>query len=135
MNKVNIDKMIPLAIEAIKTNICDSDKTKVNSKYSSYIDNFGSVVRQSTLLQTITLYNLESEKADRQKVYNLIEDLLVKRNHLIKTDKALFAETEKIFSGNDFYTKIDWQNRIFETVIACKYAIKLFEKTDNNKEE
>jgi len=136
VNKTNIDEMIPQAIQIIKES--GINKNGIDSKYFGYIDNFGAMVRQSSLTMTLSLYKQVSgesdvNKTDRKCIYDMLENLLIQTGkHPDSEVKDLFTYTTKL---TDMYDLIDWQNRISEGLIALKLAIKLFKKVEPDKKE
>ncbi|HPB01061.1 MAG TPA: hypothetical protein PLI55_09275 [Candidatus Marinimicrobia bacterium] len=141
MNRKNIEDWIPIAIEI--TQQWRSEKLKhpdklsndeekqwelgIPSKYFGYLDSFGPTILQSGIINSLTFYCQESGGADRIEIANLIRDVLISSNTLTRIPNpnlSLLELTQDKISQDRFY----WRNRIFEAIIACKMALKLFHR-------
>ena len=119
MNKKNIDKLIPKAIELIaKLPKKDGGIEKV---YQGYLASFGPTVIASGLLQTVMFYSANENKNKVIKImYDLIKDD-------IKTDKSSLQD---MLNENSNYKNYAIKNKILEANIACKLSIRTFELKD-----
>jgi CRISPR-associated protein Cmr5 len=109
MNKKNIDKLIPKAIEHIEQNLLRDGSVK--KVYQGYLASFGPTVISSGLTQALAFYSADSEK---NKVIDMMFAILNERLDLQNTNY------------NDYAIK----NKILEANIACKLAIRTFKLKD-----
>jgi len=123
-----LEKLIPIAIEAIVEKIQDKDKKNkgkpIPKPFTGYIASFGPSMIQSGLLPTVLFYSEKGDaKADRRKVLNAIcwmirepgkEPMTIVQlmDHII----ALKRDTFRI------------KKEILEAVIALKLALRVFPK-------
>jgi len=145
MNRKNIEDWIPFAIDIIQqwrneklkkidereklgTALTDEEKqwkSGIPSKYFGYLDSFGPTILQSGIIRTLTFYCQKEGEADRKEIANLIRDVLIKSKTLSENrSQSLLELTRDKISRDRFY----WRNRIFEAIIACKMALKLFHR-------
>lgn len=141
MNQKRIEKLIPIVMNILPTiqvPVNDNrfsiltEGLELPSNYSGYIDSFGPTVRQSGLLQAVAF----NEKNEKRK---LINDLLFKVIKRANEDKIIGYFEDKISSARNLkeliisisdsnMEKKKLENIIFETVIACKLAMKTYRK-------
>lgn len=141
MNRKNIDDWIPFAIEIIQQwreekldpqkNLSSDEKKQwelgIPSKYFGYLDSFGPTILQSGIIRSLAFYCQKEGEADRNEIANLIRDVLIRSNTLsgvTGSEKSLLELTKDKINQDRFY----WRNRIFEAIIACKMALKLFHR-------
>lgn len=141
MNRKNIDAWIPFAIEIIQKwrneklehpeKLSNDEKKQwksgIPSKYFGYLDSFGPTILQSGIIRTLAFYCQKEGEADRKEIADLIRDVLIKSNTLTgvtNPNLTLLELTQDKISQDRFY----WRNRIFEAIIACKMALKLFHR-------
>jgi len=119
MNKKNIDKLIPKAIELISKKL--EDNGKVDKVYQGYLASFGPTVLASGLLQTVMFYSADENKNKIIKImYELIKDS-------IDSDKKSMKD---FLTQRDNYKNYNIKNKILEANIACKLSIRTFELKD-----
>lgn len=141
MNQKRIEKMIPIAMDILPTidAVVNNNRFSIltgglelPSNYSGYIDSFGPTVRQSGLLQAVTF----NEKNDKRKLINKLLFEVIKK---ASNDGVIGYFEDKISAASDLkglvisisnsnMEKKKFENIVFETVIACKLAMKTFPK-------
>ena len=133
MNRKNIEKMIPVAVEELKRleKTYPGDKKGIASRYFGYIDSFGPTIIQSGLHQALVFYSEQEEeqdekkKADRNSIVKIIKNILSSGGYLNGPNVS-----QKLVDlvPQDIYQKMTFKNRILEAIIACKLAMKLFKR-------
>ncbi len=137
MNNKNIEKMIPLAMDALSCNKKEkqlkivNEQNEIPSNYTGYVAAFAATVIQSGLLPTLTFYN-QPDKS-RQKIISLFIQVLnampfgenLSGNDLLK-DMAI------LYQGDG---KLKWKSYFLETATACKLAMKTFKKAEPEKKD
>lgn len=126
MNKKNIEMMIPIAMDEIENKFKNSREDGIESKYFGYVNSFGACVIQSGLSQTLTFYGAEGSEADRKAIANLFEAILKKFNNNLKPHEKLLERTLFINEKGSEFEKIQWKNRLLETNVALKLAMRTF---------
>jgi len=130
MNKKRIEEMIPIAINIIKSDVCEmfdtvdkttDDEKKIPSKYFGYIASYGPTVRQSKLLQSVSFYH----KDDRKRINKLIYKILKEAKIITNKDAGDLVECSK-GKVNDS----TWKSKVLEAIIASKLAMRTFKKGD-----
>jgi len=133
MNRRRIDKLIPAAMEVVADEKEIFQAGKIQSKYISYINAFGPTVVQTSLLQAFMVYYRESDKANRGKIMDMLEKLLI--NELspnpANKEKRLALET-KSRKGAAFTR---WRNLVLEAVVALKLAMRTWPKDEEKKKQ
>ena len=128
MNKLNIEKMIIHAMENLDDNHKIVKNNEIDSKYFGYISAFGPSVIQSGLLQTIAFYCSKSE--DKKHIIDLMEETL-KKAKLIETTKDLLTYVRETLNSKEFANRSVLKNKILDSCIACKLAMKTYKKKDD----
>jgi len=129
MNKKRIEKMIPIAMDAINGSGVLDEQRKLHSNYSGYVDSFGPTVRQSGLMHAVAF----NEKNENRQLINEL---------LFKVIKECEKETLNAFGryGNlkelvasvttsDNWKKKKLESLVLEAAVACKLAMRTFPKT------
>ena len=112
MNKKNIDKLIPEAIEKLQS--LQSKDGSIDKVYQGYLASFGPTVISSGIVKTVTIY-VDKDKSNkkRREVTKIIFDLIGQNpDDFIKDEKNSTNYTLK--------------NKILEANIACKLSIRTF---------
>ena len=118
MNKKNIDKYIPKAVQELNSLVKDGSIDKV---YQGYLASFGASVITSGLIRTVMFYTGDDNK-------KRVIDIIYK---LIKEDLNIQEESlDKFLQKDNNYKKYSVKNRILEANIACKLAIRTFNLKD-----
>jgi CRISPR-associated protein Cmr5 len=123
MNKNRIEKMIPNAMDELKTIGILTDDGRLPSNYSGYIDSYGPTIRQSGLMQAVAF----NEKVKREKINSLIKLVLEKRGYIETTPNKKLIDIVKEASNNS-EEKAKLQRLILEAITACKHAMRTFPK-------
>lgn len=136
MNKREVEKYIPLAIEIIKE-VMDSDESKegktvevieLPKEFKGYISSFGASIIQSGLLPTVAFFENKDSKseADRIKITEMIFNILdIERDY--EEYKLLNYLLEN--KENEKEIKEDIEN----IAIALKLAMRTFKFSDKEK--
>jgi len=116
MNKKNIDKLIPKAIEALQS--LQSEDGSIDKVYQGYLASFGPTVISSGIVKTVAIY-IDNDKSNkkRKNVTKIMFDL-------IGEDSDDFIKDEK--NSINYSLK----NKILEANIACKLSIRTFNLKD-----
>ncbi|PRR77940.1 CRISPR-associated protein Cmr5 [Clostridium liquoris] len=140
MNKREIEKQIPIAINLINQYIKDEkfykktdDKNfgQIPQEYKGYISNFGASLIQSGLVSTVAFFEADDSKSncDRRILTKLILDVIYKNKNLkIEEDKNLLSYILVDNSEKDIR-----KEEVINAAIAVKLAIKVFKLTENNE--
>jgi CRISPR-associated protein Cmr5 len=118
MNKKNIDRLIPKAIQALTKLEKNGSIDKV---YQGYLAAFGPTVIMSGLKKSVAIY---ADKSDSNQKRREVTRIMFS---LIGEDVDTYIATE----GNerDYALK----HKILEANIACKLAIRTFDLKENGK--
>ncbi len=125
MNKKRIERMIPIAMDALKdtTSMILTKDGKLPSNYSGYIDSYGPTIKQSGILQAVAF----NEKEQRENINSLLALVLTKAGYIENTSlKRLIVFVKE--ASTDYAQKTKLQTLIFEAIIACKLAMRTFPK-------
>lgn len=121
MNKKKIDKLIPLAINAIDENfqtLQNKDKTAIDKRCQGYLASFGPTVISCGIVKTVAIY---ADTSDSNKLRRKILEIMFS---LIGLNVDNFIKNET--SSTNYALK----NKILEANIACKLSIRTFELKD-----
>jgi CRISPR-associated protein Cmr5 len=125
----NLQKLIPLAIEAIETTKIvehDGGNKYIDGEFNGYISSFGGSIISSGLLPSIIFYSQKKgAKADRPKIIAAVEFILQKDGYgpnfkLLDKVKVLYTGTLNFIEINRLSQKVE------EALIALKLAIRIF---------
>ncbi len=132
MNQRNIDGLIPVAVDYLsKTeNKVVKDWKVIDSTYSSYINTFGPTIIQSGMMKALAVYGKKEGGSQRFVIDDLIKQIMIKAyvvEEKYKKNKYDLIDIylEKI-KGKDVLERMDFEDRILETIVACKLALQLF---------
>ena len=120
MNKREVEQMIPVAYDALKSGIAESGK--INSGFKGQIASFGAAVTMGSLLSAIAFFSKQGGSAtERDK---LLEDIwkVAKKTYGL-SEKSMFEYVRK---NNTVETK----EQIINAAIAIKLAMNLFEEAE-----
>ena len=137
MNKREIEKQIPIAIDLINEFIKGEKFSKKEDKkfgqipkeYKGYISNFGASIIQSGLLSAVAFFEADDSKSksDRKVLTKLILKVIYRNKKLEwKEDKTLL---NYILENNNKETK----EEVINAAIAVKLAIRVFKFTENSE--
>ena len=115
MNKKNIDKLIPQAMQELQS---FSKNGVIDKKNQGYLASFGPTVISSGILQTVMFYTADKDKNKMIKImFTLIKDDL----------QGNYTSMQEMLNDNSNYKDYSIKNKILEANIACKLAIRTFE--------
>ena len=123
MNKKRVDKLLPLAAEALKhANIAVNGK--VDAAFRGQISSFGSAVKNGSILSAVAFFSQQG----KAKVH---------REHLLKAINELMSLEVPELVGEDLFTKVQsvqdavkktiLKEQILDCVIALKLAMNLYD--------
>jgi CRISPR-associated protein Cmr5 len=127
MNKKNVEKFIPYALDAIKKEFGNGeDEISIKNEFNGYISSFGASIIQSGLAPTIAFYTNTKNRAnqDRSKIINIIEEI-IKKDKKYKINKNLLLTAIE----ND---DREFINDVKDAAIALKLAIRTFKFEKEN---
>jgi len=121
MNKKRIEKMIPIAMDAINGSGVLDEQRKLHSNYSGYVDSYAPTIMQSGLLSTVAFYAKEPRK-------KINDEILLK---ILKGYDSSYEEFETLSQlVNKESTDSVKQRRIYrlllEAIVSCKLAMRTF---------
>lgn len=131
MNKIKVEKLIPIAIECIeKTKLIIVKENKIPKEFNGYISNFGASIIQSGLMSTVAFFEAKdtSSNQDRSKLTKLILNVINKekdRNFEIDEKINLLDYILKNKSKKNIV-----KEEVINAAIAVKLAMRVFEFTD-----
>jgi hypothetical protein len=132
MNQRNIDKLIPITVEYLsKTeNEVVKNGNVVEKEFSSYLSSFGPTIRQSGMMKALAVYGRKDVGAKRYVIDDLVKQIMLK-GILIdakynKKDYNLIDIYLLEINAKDELTRIEFEDRILEAIVACKLALQLF---------
>lgn len=131
MNKIKVEKLIPIAIECIeKTKLIIVKENKIPKEFNGYISNFGASIIQSGLMSTVAFFEAKdtSSNQDRSKLTKLILNVINK-------EKDRNFEIDEKINLLDYILKNESKKNIVKeevinAAIAVKLAMRVFEFTD-----
>lgn len=132
MNQRNIDNLIPITVNYLsKTeNAVVKDGNVIEKEYSSYLSSFGATIRQSGMMKALEAYGREDVGAKRFVIEDLFKQVMIKGNLIDekynKNDYKLIDIYFEEINEKDELTRIEFEDRILEAIIACKLALQLF---------
>ena len=123
MNRRKIEELIPDAMKFIeekrkKGELCGkkSQAQEIDRKFKGYIDGMGPSMILAGMRQTICFYSEKKEKADRDRIIQLLEKLL-------GIESLKNTATNPRMSSEE-YRKL--RDRLMEGIVALKLALKTF---------
>lgn len=117
MNKNNVEKLIPLAIDVIKnSDLCSNGK--VSKACSSQISTFGAAISQGSLLSAVLFFRKDNDKSkvDRRELLEVISKVISKES------RENFTNLEDFIIKDKFIAK----KKIIDACIAIKLALNVF---------
>ncbi len=139
MNQQNIDNLIPVAVEYLSKsqNRVVKDGKVIDSAYSTYLSSFGPTIIQSGMMKALAVYAKEEGDAKRYVIDEFVKKIMINKNVIEgkydRTDIHLIdIYIDKIKDKNDL-DRMEFEDRILETIIACKLALQLFHIEKNKK--
>jgi len=123
MNKKRVDKLLPLAAEALKhANIAVNGK--VDAAFRGQISSFGSAVKNGSVLSAVAFFS----KQGKSKVH---------REYLLKAIDELMSHEVPELVGDNLFKKVQFvqdavkktilKEQILDCVIALKLAMNLYD--------
>lgn len=146
MNKKNIEKMIPLALEYLSNDntIIDQIGKKIKPSCGTHMKAFGPAIRQAGILKAITFYMKEKKGEEEQARMNIAEyvKIVLLKGGFLEEQYAslnlLKSYNEKTASMDSLLEKGLFNKRILESIVACKLALLTYKEekpVNNNREE
>ena len=140
MNKAKINKLLPKAVDIIRTSdISFKDGKNVPKAFRSQISSFGAAISTGSILAASAFFQQQGNSdVDRKLLMDAINTLL--------TDKAIYPNAQKydtLFDRVKAEILAGHERKIKEEVLNCAVALKLAmnlvhlteKKTDTSKEE
>ena len=119
MDKERIDRLLPLAYEAISKSDIPDEERRVTKTFRSYISSFGASVCMGSLLAAIAFFSDQGgAKHDRSKLLEAIFRVL-------QADDVIPGHYETLYDWAKEETGIGNGNHCKEAVIQAAVAIKL----------
>lgn len=117
MNKNNVEKLIPIAINVIKNSRLCRD-SKVSKACSSQISTFGAAISQGSLLSAVLFFgkNDDKSKVDRRELLKVIHKVISEGS------REDFTSLEDFIIKDKFIAK----KQIIDACIAIKLALNVF---------
>ena len=134
-----INKLIPVAIQAIKDSKMAKESGIVPKEFKGYISSMGASILQTGLLATIAFYaNSDNKNADSSKLLDAIL-MLIKSNYQ-SSDKLILYVINQSKKDNDLPNQVSIDNlnldelylmeeKINNALIALKLALRTFKLT------
>lgn len=123
MNKNRVDKLLPLAAEALK-DVGIAVNGEIASAFRSQISSFGSAVKNGSLLSAVAFFRKQGKaKVAREKLLEAINNLMSSEVPEL-TGEDLF---DKVKSVQDAAKKTILKEQILDCVIALKLAMNLYD--------
>jgi len=147
------DKLIPLAINAIKNNIEIAGRT-INGEFEGYVSSFASSVIQSGLIATLSFY---TDGENKDKSHGGLDKTDGRRNIFLQSIMFMLAQKdgltgnaankrlleyvmEKVYNAPNVYSNINFDfvrvqvdlkvlNEIEDEILECAIALKLALRT------
>jgi len=123
MNKKRVDKLLPLAAEALKhANIAVNGK--VDAAFRGQISSFGSAVKNGSVLSAVAFFSQQGKsKVHREYLLKAIDELMSHEVPELVGDN-LFKKVQFV---QDAVKKTILKEQILDCVIALKLAMNLYD--------
>lgn len=117
MNKKQVDKLLPAAVDTLKT--CDiANNGKIDKNFRGQISSFGAAVSCGSLLAAAAFFNQQAgAKNDRSRLMEAI-------NKMLKDEIGGYSVGATLFDTIRS-TAPDRQRKLKEDVLSCAVALKL----------
>lgn len=143
MNQKNIEKMIPFAVEILKSDELGfievaENKTGIQSKYFGYLASFGPAVNQAGIVKTLVAYSKEEAESDRKKIALLIKNVLLTSGFMAGQEDnkiTLYGLYSNNIKEKTFSERLRVKSRVLECATACKLSMNMFHKIEKEKDE
>lgn len=148
MNKREIDKLIPIAIDEINNlkNDLESENKffeikevnnnkvyKIHKEFNGYISSFGASIVQSGLISTVAFFCIKNSNSnrDRQKIAELILKVILKRK---EEQEDKYENLLKYVLEGDKDNKLNSvKEEIINAATALKLSMRVFEFTGKDE--
>ena len=122
MNRREIERLIPIAIKAIRNNpkIYNSEKKAVPNEFAGYVNSFAVSITLSGVYQAIIFYS--QEKKENKPKFHRNEMIFEIRKMMKKIPKG---ETLQIYLEKAPVTA-DFKEELLDATIAFKTALQVF---------
>jgi len=132
MNKRNIEKMIPVAMDILAEGGAGILKNgKIPSAYSGYLDSYGPTIRLSGLMQAMSFYEKDrpagsADNSEETKRYCINDFLLLTLAKAGLIDDGHDGKLIDLVKNSE--DRRMYQSLVVEAVTACKLAMRTFPK-------
>ncbi len=123
MNKNNVEKLIPIAINVIENSKLYSNG-KVSKACSSQISTFGAAISQGSLLSAVLFFGKTDDKSkiDRRELLKVIHKVISEGSSKYCKSCEDFTSLEDFIIKDKFIAK----KKIIDACIAIKLALNVF---------